>query len=135
MPVVLRQHILHGVQLIGVWKQLSNSRAITTLGAVCVPHRPKSHEVWHIRHICHAVLEVIEPIEVIISLTNLHIIERESLRHLIGLSILRKLLLIGKEILICILAIVQIIIGSISNLLIRRPLILDRLLIISVLFI
>lgn len=121
----MRQHILHGVQLIGVWKQLSNSRAIASLGAVCVPHRPKSHEVWHIWHICHAILEVVEPIEVIISLTNLHIIERESLRHLIGLSILRKLLLVGKEILICILAIVQIIIG-----IIRCPLILDRLLII-----
>lgn len=145
MPVVLRQHILHGVQLIGVWKQLSNSRAITTLGAVCVPHRPESHEVWHIRHICHAILEVVKPIEVIISLANLHIIERESLRHLIRLSVLSKLLLVGKEILICILAIlsdwigldwiVQIIIGSIRCIkCIRCPLILDRLLIIIVLF-
>ena len=129
MTVVLRQHVLHGVQLIGVWKQLSNSRAITTLGAVWVPHRAKSHEVWHIGHICHAILEVVKPIEVIVSLTNLHIIEGESLRHLIGLGILRKLLLVGKEILICILAIVQIIIGSI-----RRPLVLDRLLIVIALF-
>lgn len=56
------------------------------------------------------------------------------MRHLIALTILRKLLLIRKEILIRILAIVQIIVGSISNLLIRCPLILNRLLIISVLF-
>jgi len=129
LPVVLRQHILHGVQLVGIRKQLSNSRAITTLGAVCVPHRPEAHEVWHIGHICHAILEVVKPIEVIISLANLHIIERESLRHLIRLSVLSKLLLVGKEILICILTIIQITIGSI-----RCPLILDRLLIIVVLF-
>ena len=64
----------------------------------------------------------------------MHIIVRESLRYLIGLTVLRKLLLIGKEILVCILAIVQIIVGSISNLLIGCPLILDRLLIIIVLF-
>lgn len=129
LSVILRQHILHGVQLIGVWKQLSDSRAIATLGAVCVSHRPESHEVWHIRHICHAILEVVKPIEVIISLANLHIIERESLRHLVRLSIWSKLLLVGKEILICILTIVQIIIGSI-----RSPLILYRLLIIIALF-
>jgi len=136
LPIVWRQHVLHGVQLIGIWEQLSNARAIATLGAVCVPHWPESHEVWHIGHICHAILEVVKSIEVIISLTNLHIIEREPLRHLIGLRILSKLLLVGKEILICILAIVQISIGSISNLLIRCPLllILDRLLIIIVLF-
>jgi len=34
LPIVLRQHVLHGVQLIGVWKQLSNARAIATLAAV-----------------------------------------------------------------------------------------------------
>ena len=103
LNVVLWQHILHSIHLVGIWVQLPT---IAWLVGIWITHSSEIHEVWHIWNIWHGVLKVINAVKIVVTLIHLHIIEPKALWHLIWLSKLRKLLLIGHKVLICILTII-----------------------------
>jgi len=63
-------------------KHLSNATPISSLISILVAHASEVHIILHIGQVRH-VLEIVHPVEIVIALVDLHVIEGKALRHLV----------------------------------------------------